>query len=64
MPETGASGENNPMSPSNIATAMTMFKKLGGSDTFPTGSANKKVIDSLLKKEPKTAQEDNSKNWE
>jgi len=56
MPETGASGENNPMSPSNIATAMTMFKKLGGSDTFPTGSANKKVIDSLLKKEPETAQ--------
>lgn len=48
MPSSGASNENNPMSPQNMAAAMTMYNKLVGSGG--AGSANAGVISNLLDK--------------
>ena len=48
MPSSGASNESNPMSPQNMAAAMTMYNKLVGSGG--AGSANAEVISNLLNK--------------
>lgn len=54
MPANGASGENNPMSPQNMAAAMTMYNKLVGSGG--PGSANPAVISELLNKPSESEQ--------